>query len=325
MHPLLPLQAAAKEEDREMVVNLINSRERNIEMLNSGYEALLEITDKNYETVLSLSVLENQLDVVERLIAEDPSYQNGSVRKSSDLRRLIYLAADKGYTDMVKLLSRSYEARKDIGHTGQTALHAAIIKRDEATVINLSRDANKCLVNVADNENWTPLHYASYYEFDSILDVVHVGYKAEEHHSMNGTQWIPTPLHVAAKEGHTSTVKKLMELLPADLYVAADSLTGQNILHLAVLGNKKEMIRHILKNCPEEQIDKILNQQDVNGDTPLHLLIRNGFFVPEVIKHEKIDKMIKNKQYWTSFDMLYFKDQITAEQFGCLTSVERTA
>lgn len=170
------------------------------------------------------------------------------------------------------------------------------------------------LVSKADSEYWTPLHYAAYYDFYSILEATHIGYKAEEYESANRRWWVPTPLHVAAKEGHTSTLMKLMELLPAYLYVAADSLTRQNILHLAVLASKKEMIVHVIEKCPEEHIDEMLNQQDVNGDTPLHLLIRDGCFVPELIKHKEIDRMVKNRQYWTSFDMLYFKDQIIADQ-----------
>ncbi|KAL8093313.1 uncharacterized protein LOC141692043 isoform X2 [Apium graveolens] len=262
-------------------------------------------------------VREHQWEAVETIFAEDPAYQNGRVRKIKDLKYLISPAAqklEKGFTYIVnQIIAKGYEARRDIKHPGQTDLHAAIIKRDEESVFRLLRQDDE-IVSKADSEYWTPLHYAAYYDFYSILEATHIGYKPQEYLSANQIWWVPTPLHVAAKEGYTCTLIKLMELLPADLYVAADSITHQNILHLAVLSSKKEMIVHIIKKCPEEHIDKMLNQQDVNGDTPLHLLIRDGCFVPELIKHKEIDRMVKNGQYWTSFDMLYFKDQIIADQ-----------
>lgn len=53
------------------------------------------------------------------------------------------------------------------------------------------------------------------------------------------------------------------------------------------------MIRCILKHCPKEYIEEILNYKDVAGDTTLHLLIREGCFVLELIKHNKVDTMAK--------------------------------
>lgn len=299
--------------DVDLVMQLLRARDKTKEMPYSGYETLFEMIDKNYDTLISLSVRENLPRVIDQILDEDPAYKNGRVRKSNDLKSLISVAARKGYADMVKVLTISYQARKDIGHAGQTTLHAAIIKRDDESLFrHLKNDEN--LVSKTDSEYWTPLHYAAYYEFDSVLEALSIGHKAEDYQSPNEARWVPTPLYLAAKEGHTSTLKKLMELLPASLFVVADSLTHQNILHLAVLGSNKEMILHILDNCGEGHIDKILNQQDIHGDTPLHLLIRDGCFVPELIKHKRIDRMVKNKQNWTSFDMLYLQDQIIADQ-----------
>ncbi|XP_074352048.1 uncharacterized protein LOC141691209 [Apium graveolens] len=279
---------------------LIAARRKNKEIY-SGFDAIFDITDQNYDDVLSLSVRKHNPDAVTTILAEDPAYKSAE-------------KLETGLTYKInQIIIKSYEASKNIGHADQTALHTAIIKRDEESVFRLLRQDDE-IVSKADSEYWTPLHYAAYYDFYSILEATHIGYKPQEYLSANQIWWVPTPLHVAAKEGYTCTLIKLMELLPADLYVAADSITHQNILHLAVLSSKKEMIVHVIKKCPEEHIDKMLNQQDVNGDTPLHLLIRDGCFVPELIKHKEIDRMVKNGQYWTSFDMLYFKDQIIADQ-----------
>ena len=124
---------------------------------------------------------------------------------------------------------------------------------------------------------------------------------------------VETPLMLAAKQGYTSTLILLMNLLP-DLSCVAVNDKGQNILHIAVVQSNKDMIQSILAYCPESCTDKILNAKDVNGDTPLHLLIYHGCFVPDLIKHKRVNTMVENNQDWTPFDMLYFQDKVTADQ-----------
>lgn len=171
----------------------------------------------------------------------------------------------------------------------------------------------KRLVTYADEEGWTPLHYAAYYKFDSMLDILLKAQESVRYQSVYGDK-VPTPLMVAAEEGHTSTVIKLMELLPPSSCTAVN-YDGRNILHLAAVQSDKEMIRCILKNCPAEYTAKILNHKDViNGDTPLHLLMRQGCFVPELINHKGADMITKNYDNYTPFDMIYFHENITGDQ-----------
>lgn len=127
---------------------------------------------------------------------------------------------------------------------------------------------------------------------------------------------VPPPLCVAAKEGHTSTVIQLIKLLPDSSCVAV-SYEGRNILHFAAIQSNKEMIHSILRYCPSQYTNKIINDKDVNGDTPLHILIREGCFIPDFIKHHLVQTMARNNQNWTAFDMLYFQDEIIADQVPC--------
>lgn len=89
---------------------------------------------------------------------------------------------------------------------------------------------------------------------------------------------------------------------------------GQNILHLAALQSNKKMIQGILKYCPKEHKNKFVNKQDNNGNTPLHLLIRRGCLVPELLKFEGLDISVENNNRWTSPDMLYCENQIIDDQ-----------
>ncbi|KAL1826609.1 hypothetical protein ACET3Z_005021 [Daucus carota] len=305
----------AKEEDRDVIRMMIDAAKRggNAEdRPNVSFEALFNKTDMSGHTVLELAVDRNYVDTVELILRENPAYQHGHGSKNS-LMRLIYKAIDKEYTDIVRLLSETYEAGITTGHKGVVALIIAINRRDEDSVIRILGEA-KHLVTFADDEGWTPLHYAAYQEFVSILDVIIKALKDVKYQFVYGDM-VSTPFHLAAECKYTSTVIRLMQSWPASssAYTAVNK-NGQNILHLAATNNKKEMIQGILKYCPEKYKDEILEQQDANGDTPLHLLISNGCFIPELIKHKGLDTMAKNKKKWTPRDMLYFQEEIIADQ-----------
>ncbi|KAL8090685.1 hypothetical protein AgCh_039936 [Apium graveolens] len=127
---------------------------------------------------------------------------------------------------------------------------------------------------------------------------------------------VATPFHVAAEYGHTATMIRLLQLWPSSSSVAYTTLDkkGRNILHIAAAKNKKETIQGILKYCPEPYKNTILKQQDPNNNTLLHLLIRHGCFIPELLKHKELDTMAENKDKWTPRDMLYFEADVIADQ-----------
>lgn len=86
--------------------------------------------DKNGKTVLYLAMQESYVEVVELILVEDPDYrQPGS--KSNGLQSLIYKAAKYGDNDIVKLLSKAYEAGISPRHSGLMALCLAIQDRDK--------------------------------------------------------------------------------------------------------------------------------------------------------------------------------------------------
>lgn len=180
------------------------------------------------------------------------------------------------------------------------------------SVISTLRKANHP-VNYVDDIGWTPLHYAACYKFDSVLKIIATAQASAEYEVVYEKK-IPTPLCVAAKEGHTSTLTRLMELLPDSCIVANSE--GQNILHLAAIQNNKKMVQRILRYCPHKYIERILNGQDINGNTPLHLLISQGCFIRGIMDTKKwpVDMMARNNKNWTPADMLYFQEEVIGEQ-----------
>lgn len=179
----------------------------------------------------------------------------------------------------------------------------------------------KHLVNYTEDNGWTPLHYAVYHEFDAILDAIIKAQKEVGHQFAYGNS--TTPFHVAVKYGYTSTLIRLMELWPASSSASVDANSpyivvdekDRNILHLAAAAkNRKEMVKGILEYCPDKYKDTILEQQDIMGDTPLHLLFSNGCFTPELIKRKGLNTMARNKKDLTPRDMLYVEDAIVEDQ-----------
>ncbi|WOH15980.1 hypothetical protein DCAR_0935529 [Daucus carota subsp. sativus] len=288
----------------------MESAKRSSALKKVPIEALFNKTDHENRTLLSLAVLKNHLDVVKLILEEDPAFRvTGS--KNSDLKSLISLASREGYNNVVKTLCEKYESGKKTVHTGHFLLLEAIKGRDKELVYALLK-YDEHLATHETYAKWTALHYAAFYNFDRIIDAI---VKAQENvywKPMYGAK-VETPLILAANRGYTSTVILLMELLPALSCVAVNHKL-QNILHIAVVQSNKVMIQSILAYCPKSCTNQILNAKDENGNTPLHLLISQGCFVKELIKHKGVDFLAKNHEKWIPLDMLYFQNEVIADQ-----------
>ena len=178
----------------------------------------------------------------------------------------------------------------------------------------LKENYAKTVVTFADNLGWTALHHAAYHEFDMIIHPI-IKAQIEFQHPFVYQDMLSTPFLVAAEKGYTSTMICLMQSWPSwsSTYTIVDG-NEQNILHLAALQSKREMVQGILKYCSQEFKKEFVNKQDNNGDTPLHILIRRGCFVPELLRCEGLDIKVENKKRWNPPDMLYFDEQVIDDQ-----------
>ncbi|XP_063940786.1 uncharacterized protein LOC108201513 [Daucus carota subsp. sativus] len=297
---------------------------------DADFRSLFSKKDKSERTVLQLAVERDDVNAVTLTLQEDPAYQRGGEKKRNDLMRLICKAIDNEYSpDIIKSLSETYKdgiIDHDPNHV--LALILAIHKLDKESVLNLLEKA-KTLVTFTEDNGWTPLHYAVYYEFDWILDAI-IKAQNDLEHPFVLQEMEKTPFYLAVKHGYTSTLLRLMKLWPASSSTEGSLYTirtqeDQNILHLAAAAdsadkrkaaadNRKEMVQGILKYCPKMYKDDMLKQPDSNGDTPLHLIISQGCFIPELVKYEGLDTKTRNKQGFTPMDMLYVKDAIVEDQ-----------
>ncbi|KAL1822417.1 hypothetical protein ACET3Z_009195 [Daucus carota] len=124
----------------------------------NSFEALFDNSDQDGNNVLQLAVMGNNPDAVELILKKDPEYQHKRPNKNSDLRSLAYIAAEKGYKDIVKVVCTAYDL--------------------------LERDPH--LVTWEDHRDWTPLHYAAYYGFDAIKMEQNINNSVTEQGGLSG-------------------------------------------------------------------------------------------------------------------------------------------
>ncbi|XP_074357329.1 uncharacterized protein LOC141697043 isoform X2 [Apium graveolens] len=339
LHALIQNLKKGNEEDRELIMMTVKAAKRwslSEDELHASFKAIFHRSDKSGRTPLELAMYHNHVNAVEMILLEDPAYQDGRGSKNHGLLRLIYQAIENKYSERIlELLSRTFEAGINPNLKGVLDLIIAIQRRDADPIPALLEADDKHFLSFVDSEGWTLLHHAAYHEFDSILSVLIEAQEKVGYQFAFG-DGLATPFHVAAKCGFTSTVKRLLQLWPASSpppYTAVDKRgqhimqvgptspspyttvdeNGKNILHLAAVQNKKEMVNGILRYCPREHKDLLLFKKDIDGNTPLHLLVSRGCFIEELIKYIAPDTTL-NRENLTPRDMLYSEHEIVGDQ-----------
>ena len=114
--------------------------------------------------------------------------------------------------------------------------------------------ADTCAV---DNKGWAPVHYAAYYNSQSILRHLVTNYLSYLEVVCN-TKLRETPILLASKNGCFDSFKCLVKL-GADLSVSTS--TGCNIVHLAALNHHTNILKYLIE-INDERIDvwKVLSE-----------------------------------------------------------------
>lgn len=79
-----------------------------------------------------------------------------------------------------------------------------------------------------------------------------------------------TPIQMAAKEGHVGIIEEFLKHCPDSIELLNNQC--QNILHVAAENGKSKVVKYIIGL---DQQKRMVNEQDVDGNTPLHLATKN--------------------------------------------------
>lgn len=82
------------------------------------------------------------------------------------------------------------------------------------------------------------------------------------------------PIHVAASVGAKCNIVKFLEKCPSSAFLC--DAKGRTFLHVAVEKRQVETVRYA---CQNQSLKQILNMQDSDGNTALHLAVQSGNIV----------------------------------------------
>ena len=126
-----PLHHAAREGHLTVVKALIDAAKRlhpEIETGVGGDKAIMRMTNEEENTALHEAVRYHHSEVVKSLTEEDPEFIYGA---NITGYTLLYMAAERGFEDLVNLIIGTCTSPAHSGMMGRTALHAAVIRNDQ--------------------------------------------------------------------------------------------------------------------------------------------------------------------------------------------------
>ncbi|KAM7462923.1 hypothetical protein LguiA_031044 [Lonicera macranthoides] len=207
----------------------------------------------------------------------------------------LHEAVRSRHVDVVKILID--EDPEYSGPNGKTALHGAVIfnnKRCAELLLNWKTN----LAEEKDSNDQTPLHFVAHLGYAYLVSSLLLLDKSVAYLKDNMKN---KAIHIAASRDHVSVLKEIMSRCPGSWDMT--SYRCQNILHMGMKRQQKNVIEYILEECPIT--DAMINQKDVReSNTPLHLLCISNYSLPQFILHPMADRGVTNSGKMTALDLV---------------------
>ncbi|KAL5730264.1 hypothetical protein ACHQM5_003108 [Ranunculus cassubicifolius] len=257
-------------------------------------DGLLRMKNVDGNTALHEATRNGHSHVAQLLIKEDQELAKfvNNVGESP-----FYLAAESGLSKLVRdLLDMEIDHMIQEKQEGKTALHAAIVQ-EHIDTIKILIEKKPDLMESRDTYGRCPLHYAAYSGCRQAISLllphnVSIARRKDQ----DGM----SPLHLASINGHLNVFQELLKQCPDSRELL--NSRSQNALHVAS-ENRKENIVTFMLETPE--LGKLINERDVDGNTPLHLATKHGYavIVSLLVRDKRIDLAVKNKEGHTAYEV----------------------
>ncbi|XP_038988037.1 protein ACCELERATED CELL DEATH 6-like [Phoenix dactylifera] len=261
-----PLHCAARAGDEKMVSLIIQfAREGEIKE-----REVLRAKNTDEANALHEAAQYNHANMAKVLMEKDVGL--ASMPNSAGMSPL-YLAIMTGSIDVAKALlqSSSWENASPASYAGpnkSTALHIAVLWSREITQDLLDR--KPMLAKGIDSSGRIPLHYAA---SDGHHDTVKLLLERDPSTAyLSDAKYGLFPIHIAAMMGNIPIVDQILKQCP-DTDELLDK-EGKNFLHVAFKRGKLYLVKRIISRRPD--LRKLLNDQDNEGNTPLHTAVKNS-------------------------------------------------
>ncbi|KAK2990403.1 hypothetical protein RJ640_001735, partial [Escallonia rubra] len=270
-----PLHIAARNGFSDIVQVLVECTTKLDRQRAGAGKEMLRTLNKENDTPLHEAVRNCRFDVVKLLVEKDPDF---SCPANNAEETPLYLASEKGYHDFVSLI---LETCTEPAYSGSMA-----------SLLGWKPS----LVKETDLHGWTPLHFAARFGYASIVSQLleadkSLGYIADSDDKN-------TALHIAAGQGHINVMREFFKHCPDCSEMV--NARGRNFLHIAVEHERRKATTYILKKCAI--VISLINQKDIDGNTPLHLLATSDCPQLGLISHSGADRNAFNKDNLTPVD-----------------------
>ncbi|XP_062085303.1 ankyrin repeat-containing protein At5g02620-like [Humulus lupulus] len=360
------LHIAARLGHLEMVRLIVNkAKEQDLEADRS----LLRMTNSKGDTALHEAVRNDHYEVAILIIDEDRDLTCfvNNIGESP-----LFLAVDRGFYKVALHILETAPKCSYVGRNGMNALHAAVIRThkskqfkstekktpslwkkipyiDKFTGLNLKFPLSRYELNItgadfvgnvlkkcpssmleADDFGWMPLHYAAHLGNVEVVELfLEINHSSITYVKDNNGM---SALHIAAKEGHVNVMRSIVTKCP-DTCESLDD-RDRTALHVAVETSKKNAVKFFLQTLAFQDL---INEQDKEGNTPLHLAAFQGHSkILEILARDpRVDKGALNKDGMTTLDIIRSSKQLreleilktlsmaTLEIKGALPSLEQ--
>lgn len=237
-------------------------------------EARAAVNDKDYagDTLLHLAINHSKPEIARRLIEMGATWTVADHKG----RNAVMLAADLGRTEIFELLQRAdasaVRSRLDMkSKYGSTALHLAIKNGHTDMARRLIEAGASCTVV---DKNWrNAIMLSIAFDGNDLFEVL-IRTRADDVRATldNKDKESDTALYMAMKNGHVEIVRRLIKWGAS---CSGLDRQGCNATMIAVASGRFDLL-NMLIDSHRAEVQASLEKKDYDGNTLLHLAIRNN-------------------------------------------------
>ncbi|KAJ6291408.1 hypothetical protein OIU76_023474 [Salix suchowensis] len=268
----------------------------------------LEMKNDRGNTALHEAVINRHHAVARFLVSE---FSELCYTENNDHESPLYHAVENSDKEMLSILMLAIPHDDDLLEKlkGKSPVHAAVQGRKREILKQIAKGKPE-LLRQKDEQGENPLHCAAFLGY-----VLETQFLLKEYRdgAIQKNNEGNMPIHVASKKGHVSVVGAYISEWsdPTEFL----NTKRQNILHVAAEKGRHQVVKHILQN---QNLEPLINMQDLDGNTPLHLASTNGRSIAafNLVRDPKVDKNKANGEKLTPYEIAEKQSKIVGLEFS---------